>query len=100
MCGGLLNSATWWVPADLQVAGGDGVACAVGVGESVEEGVERALHQLNERLLDGELAAAAQHRVLQDVGDALAVLHRSSEHHTEGLVLVAVDEGHHLCTCY
>mmetsp|Transcript_3635 Transcript_3635/g.10466 ORF Transcript_3635/g.10466 Transcript_3635/m.10466 type:complete len:230 (-) Transcript_3635:478-1167(-) len=83
----------------LQVAGGYRVAGAVGVGEGVQEGVEGALHKLHKRLLDGVLPAAAQHAVLQDVGDASGVVHGSAQHHAKGLILVVVDEGHHLGTC-
>eukprot|EP00955_Chlamydomonas_euryale_P003354 36170-Chlamydomonas_euryale.AAC.1 len=44
----------------------------------------RPLHQLHEWLLDGVLAAAAQHRVLQDVWDAVAVVHLPRERRSNG----------------
>ena len=84
---------------DLEVGGGNWVAGAVRVGEGIEEGVEGALHQLNEGLLDGVLLAATQHTVLQDVGNALAVLHRGPEYCSKGLVLILVQQRHHLSTC-
>lgn len=71
-----------------QVGRRDGIAGAVRVREGVEERVERALHQLDERLLDRVLAAAAEHRVLEDVRDALAVVDGRAEHRAKGLVLV------------
>ena len=49
--------------------------------------------------LDGILAAATQHAVFQDVGDALAVLHGRAQHGAEGLVGVIVGHGDQLCTC-
>ena len=64
------------IKAHLQVGRGHRVAGAIGVGESVQEGVQGPLDELNKWLFDGVLARAAQDAVLEDVRDALAVLHR------------------------
>ena len=58
----------------LQVRGGHGVARSVGVGEGVQKGVEGSLGQLDKGVLHVVLARAAQHRVLQDVGNARGIL--------------------------
>lgn len=87
------------VQADLQVGRGNWVAGAVRVCESVQESIQGALHQFHKGLLDGILLAAAQHAVLQDVGNALAVFNRRPEDCSKGLVLILVQQGHHLSTC-
>jgi hypothetical protein len=74
----------------LEVARRDGVARAVRVGHGVEEGVERALDELHEGLLDRVLARSAQHGVLEDVRDARAVRRGGAERHAERLVLVVI----------
>jgi hypothetical protein len=76
----------------LQILARDRVTGLVGIGECVEEGVERALHQLDERVLDGIFARSAQHRMLEDVCNARRVRGHRAERHPEHLVLVAVDE--------
>lgn len=83
----------------LQVSRGNWVAGAVRVCESVQKSIEGALHQLNKGLLDGVLLAATQHTVLQDVRNALAVFNRRPEDCAKGLVLVLVQQRHHLSTC-
>ena len=82
----------------LEVAGRHGVARAIGVGHGVEEGVEGTLDELDEGLLDGVLAGAAEDGVLQDVRDAGGVGGGRAEGDAEGLVLVIVGQGHHLRT--
>ena len=82
--------------ADLEVGGGDGVACAVRVGEGVDEGVEGALDELDEGLLDGVLLGAVEDRVFEDVRDAGRVLDGGAEDGAKGLVLVAVADAHAL----
>ena len=84
------------VPEVLEVARGDGVAGAVGVGHGVEEGVQRALDELDEGFLDGVLAGPAQHGVFQDVGDAGGVGGGRAEGDAEALVLVVVAQAHDL----
>lgn len=70
----------------LQVLRSDRVAGAIRVREGVQERVQRALHEVDEGLLDGELAAAAQHRVLQNVRHPRAILGRGAECHPENLI--------------
>ena len=53
----------------LRVAGSNGITCAVRISECIEERVQRTLHQLNERLLDGVLPATTEHAVLKNVWD-------------------------------
>lgn len=74
--------------AHLEVLGGHGVARAVRVGEGVEERLQGPLEKIDERLLHGELAAAAEDGVLEDVGHARAVLRRGAERHAEHLTAI------------
>ena len=62
----------------------------------VEEGVERALDQLHERLLHRIFARPAEHRMLEDMRDAGRILGRGLEGDPEHLVLVLIDETEHL----
>mmetsp|Transcript_17025 Transcript_17025/g.28717 ORF Transcript_17025/g.28717 Transcript_17025/m.28717 type:complete len:204 (+) Transcript_17025:2760-3371(+) len=80
----------------LRVAGRDGVARAIRVGERVEESVQGALHQLHERLLDRVFAAPTQHAVLENVRDTRGILGRCAEYSPEGLVFIVVGQAHHL----
>ena len=78
----------------LQVLAGNRVAGAVGVGEGVEEGLQRSLEELDEGLLHRVLAGAAEDGVLEDVGDAGGVGGRRAEGDAEDLVgVIAVDHG-------
>ncbi len=80
----------------LQVGAGDRVAGLVGVGEGVQEGVERALDQLDKGLLDRVLVGAAEHRVLQDVRQPRRILGGGAEGDPEHLVLIIVFQRQHL----
>src|SRR5215475_5197068 len=53
----------------------------------IEKSVKRALHQFDKGLLDRVFARSAQHRVLQDVGNARGIRRRRAEADTEHLVL-------------
>lgn len=70
---------------NLDVLRRDWVAGTVGVGEGVQESLQGPLEQVHEGLLDGVLAAAAEHRVLQDVGNARRVFRGRSERYAEYL---------------
>mmetsp|Transcript_15236 Transcript_15236/g.45992 ORF Transcript_15236/g.45992 Transcript_15236/m.45992 type:complete len:250 (+) Transcript_15236:2550-3299(+) len=83
----------------LQVAGSYGVAGAVRVCESIEESVERPLHELHKWLLDRVFLTAAENGVFQNVGDTLAILHRCPQHHPKAFVLVTVHQRHDLAPC-
>jgi hypothetical protein len=48
----------------------DRIAGLIRKGHGIEEGVQRALHELDEWFLDRVLARAAKHGVLEDVSDA------------------------------
>ena len=65
----------------LIVAARDRVAGLVRVGQRVEEGIERALHQLHKRLPDGVFVAARKHAVFQYMRHARAVFGRGAEAH-------------------
>ena len=83
----------------LKICGGHWIACAVWVCESIQECVERALHELNKRLLDWVLLAATQNAVLKNVRDAFAVFNWRPEHGPKGLVLITVQQRHDLRPC-
>src|SRR5262249_10472800 len=76
----------------LQVLARDRIAGLVRICHGVEEGIERALHQLHKRVLDRVLARPAQHGMLQDVGDAGRVARQGPEGDAEYLILVIIDE--------
>ena len=63
----------------LVVAAGHRVHRLVGVRHRIEEGIEGALDELDERLLERVLARAAERRVLDDVRDARVVDRRRAE---------------------
>lgn len=71
---------------NLEVLRRHRVASAVGVRESVEESLKGPFEQVHERLLHRVLAAAAQHRVLEDVGHASRVFRGGSEGYPEHLM--------------
>lgn len=82
----------------LQVGRCHRVAGAIGIRKCIQKRIQTALHELHKWLLDGVLAASTQHAVLEDVGDALAVLHRGAQDHTKALVLIVGDQAHDVCT--
>eukprot|EP00967_Tisochrysis_lutea_P133108 scaffold233077_cov28-Tisochrysis_lutea.AAC.4 len=72
----------------LCVERGYGVARAVGVGEGVEERLERAFEQLGERLLRGVFIGSAQNRMLEDMWHAGRVRDGRAEGDAKDLVLI------------
>ena len=74
----------------LLVGRGDRVHGFVGKRHRVQEGLHRALQQIDERLLDGELARAAQNRVLEDVENAGVVRGGGFEGDGKRLVRIVV----------
>ncbi len=74
----------------LVVRAGHGVHRLVGERHGVQKRLHRAFQQVHERLFDGELVAAAQHGVLEDVEDAGVVGGRGFERDGERLVRVVV----------
>ena len=70
------------------IAAGDRVDGLVGIGHGVEEGIERALGQLNKRILDREIPGSAQDGMLHNVGHAGGILRRGPEADIEDLVLI------------
>ena len=72
------------------VAGGNGIDRLIGERHRVEEGVHRALDQIDEGLLHGVLFGAAEHRMLKDVENARGILGQGLEAHAEELVGIAV----------
>mmetsp|Transcript_20996 Transcript_20996/g.35050 ORF Transcript_20996/g.35050 Transcript_20996/m.35050 type:complete len:249 (-) Transcript_20996:161-907(-) len=85
----------------LEVAAGHWIAGAVRERHGVQEGLQTGLHEFNEWLLHRILPTAAEHRMLQDVRDAIGVLRRRAEDHAEGLVLVrGLHHGQQLGACF
>ena len=82
----------------LQVLAGNWIAGLVGVGEGIQEGVERAFGQFNERLFDRIFARAAQDGMFHDVSDAVGRFGRRAERDAKDFVLVRVGNGHQACT--
>src|ERR1700694_3227496 len=76
----------------LNVLARDRIAGLVGKRHRIEKGIERALHQLDERLLDLIFARSTQHRVLENMSDAGRICRRRAEADAEHLVLVAIEE--------
>ena len=70
------------------IAAGDRVDGLVGIGHGVEEGIERALGQLNKRILDREIPGSAQDGMLHNMGYAGGILRRGPEADVEDLVLI------------
>ena len=70
------------------VPAGDGIHGLVRERKGVEERVQRALHQFDERLLDRIEPGSAEDRVLQDVKNAGIVLRKRGKGDAEGLVFV------------
>ena len=83
----------------LHVCGGYWIARTVWVREGIQKSIQRTLHELNKRLLDGILLAAAQNTVLQNMWDALAIVNWSTQDSTKGFILVLVDDRDHFGTC-
>ena len=79
------------------VAACDGIDGLIRIGHRVQERVQRAFRELDERILRGELPRAAQHRVFQNVGQARAVRGRGAESDGEDLVFVVVRHRQHTC---
>ncbi len=77
------------------IATGDRVAGAVGIGEGVEIGLQRGFEEFFKGLLDGVFFAAAEHGVLEDVGEAGVVGPRGAEGDAEDFVVVGTDQGEH-----
>ena len=80
----------------LEVLAGHRIGGLVRKGHGVEEGVHGALQQLHERFLHRKLGAAAQDRVLENMGDAGGILGWGLEGDPKHLVLVVIDEAEHL----
>mmetsp|Transcript_47425 Transcript_47425/g.153933 ORF Transcript_47425/g.153933 Transcript_47425/m.153933 type:complete len:580 (+) Transcript_47425:1475-3214(+) len=80
----------------LLVLAGDRVHCPVRAGHRIQKGLERALEELDEGLLQRVSPRAAQHRVLEDVRHARVVLWERPEVAREDLVLVRGVDGEHL----
>ena len=76
----------------LVVRAGHRIHRLVGEGHGVQKRLHRAFQQVDERLLDGKLVRAAQHRVLQDVEHARVVGGRRLERDGERLVVVVVSQ--------
>ena len=81
----------------LFYAAGYRIDCLVRECHRVEEGVHRGLKKLHERFLDRIFVRTAEHRVLQYVEHAGAVLRKGPESDREELVLVAVVRPYELC---
>ena len=76
----------------LVVAGRDGIEGLVRVGHRVEEGIERTLRQLHERIAGGIIFGAAENGVFNDVRHAGGIFRRGTECGAEHLVLVVIGE--------
>ena len=70
------------------VAAGDRIAGLVRERQRVQKRIQRALHQLDERLFNREMLRAAQDGVLQNVKDTRIVERKRPESGAEGLVFV------------
>ena len=83
----------------LLIAACDRIDCLVRIGHSVEEGVERTLGELDERILDREVPGAAEHCVFNDMRDTGGVLRRRAEGNVKDLVIVIFRKQCHARTC-
>ena len=72
----------------LGIAAGHGVHRLVRVGHRIQERIQRALHELDERLLQRVLARAAERRMLHDMRHARIVRRRRAERDVEHLVII------------
>src|ERR1700741_4432984 len=70
----------------------DPIAGLVRKGHRIEEGVQRAFHELDEWVLHRILARAAKHGVLENVGDTGRVPRRRAKSDTKHFVVVVIDE--------
>ena len=75
-----------------KVLAGDRIDRLVGEGHRVEERVERALHQLNERILDRVFARAAQHGMFENMSDAGGIRRRCAKGDAKHFVFIVVDK--------
>ena len=77
----------------LKVGAGHWIAGLVREGEGVQEGLERALEQLDEGLLHRVFFRAAEHGMLKDVRNARGIFRRGAEGRAEAFVFVVVEHG-------
>ena len=82
----------------LRVAARDRVDCPIRIGHRIQEGVERALHKLHKRLFDRILLRAAEHGVLDNMGDAGRILRRRPEADRKDLVRIVREQEKHART--
>ena len=76
----------------LRVAARNRIDRAVRVGHRIQEGIQRALHKLHERILGPVLLRAAEHGVLDNVCDAGRVLRRRPKADRKDLVRIVREQ--------
>ena len=72
----------------LLVAAGHRIDRLIRISHCVQESVQRTFGKLNERILDREIPGTAEHRMLNDVGDAGGILRRRTEGDIKDLVVI------------
>mmetsp|Transcript_13217 Transcript_13217/g.25071 ORF Transcript_13217/g.25071 Transcript_13217/m.25071 type:complete len:278 (-) Transcript_13217:23-856(-) len=82
----------------LEVLARHRVTRTVRVRERIQEGVQRGLHQLRERLLHLIFSASAKYRVFKDVRNASAVRGGCSEHDPENFIFIVLLDAQNLCS--
>ena len=65
-----------------------GINREIAVGHGVEEGIHRAFHQLHKGVFEGIFLRAAEHRMFDDVGNALVIFGGSGEGDSDRPVVV------------
>ena len=79
----------------LIVAACHRVAGFVRISHGIQKSVQRAFDQFHKRILQWKFSGSAKHAVLQNVGNACAVLRRSSKSDIEHFVFVIVLNEHY-----
>ncbi len=79
----------------LLIGGGDGIYRLVRIGHGIQEGIERALHQLHKGILQREPLRAAEHGMLRDMCHTGGIRRRCPEGNAENPVRVRILHGQH-----
>ena len=74
----------------LLIGGSHRIHRLVRVRHCIQEGIQRSLHNLNERILDRKIPRPAQNRMLNDMSDSRRIRRRCAERNVKNLVAVLV----------
>ena len=74
----------------LLIGGSHRIHRLVRVRHCIQEGIQRSLHNLNERILDRKIPRPAQNRMLNDMSDSRRIRRRCTERNVKDLVAVLV----------